>query len=86
MTTPVTITFDAEAFREIARQAGDETLEQIALTTGLDMPLLSRLLAGKRQPKFATAVRAAIPYGIPMGLAKFDDAPDDALDQDEDAA
>lgn len=57
------ITFNADLLREVAAAAGDETLEQIAERTGLDVSQLSRLFAGKRQPMFATAFAAAAAYG-----------------------
>jgi transcriptional regulator with XRE-family HTH domain len=58
----VTITFDGERFRQVAESFGDKTLEEIAEKTGLDAGLLSRLVTGKRQPSFATAILCADAY------------------------
>ncbi len=56
------ITFDADRFRTVAEEHGDRTVEQIAQRTGLNVGLISRLLTGKRQPTFSTAIQAADAY------------------------
>lgn len=87
MPTPVLITFDVDSFRSVTKAAGDQTIEQIAARTGLDIALVSRLLAGKRQPTFATAARCAGAYGVLMDrFAKWSNSSEIGVNTDEDAA
>lgn len=56
-------TFRSDAFRDLAKAAGDTTLDQIAARTGLTKGHLSYLLRGKRQPNLDTAAQMVDAYG-----------------------
>ncbi|MGA5820915.1 helix-turn-helix domain-containing protein [Kitasatospora sp. NPDC094028] len=55
--------FRPSAVRDIAAAAGDVSLDQISARTGLHKGHLSRLISGKREPRFTTVVRIALAYG-----------------------
>ncbi|MGW1174593.1 helix-turn-helix domain-containing protein [Kitasatospora sp. NPDC002543] len=58
--------FNSTRLIEIAATAGDHTGYAIAQRTGLSEGTLSRIINGRRQPKFESAAHLARTYGVKL--------------------
>lgn len=58
--------FDADRLIEAAALQGDTTGYAIARRTGLTEGTVSRILAGRRQPKFESAAHLARTYDVQL--------------------